>query len=1183
MDGGSLKDIIESGDLYEGGDEAALERMLDISIQFARGLHYAHEQQLIHQDVKPDNLLLSKTGEAKVSDFGAAGARMAIGAQGTNTRAGNGGTIVSETGAYTLAYCSPEQAPKVSPERVPEATFSSSAIKETRLTRRTDIWSWAVSVLEMFRGERLWNYGVAAGTACEEYFDMARIPLPEAMKELLRRCFKENEAERPHDFKEIETKLLEIYRAETGAAYSRTEPKAAADTADSLNNKALSYLDMGKPEEAEACWERALTIDPSHTESLYNRSVYLWQSTKIDDIEAIRLLESAGKNPEYHLAKLHLIRGDAETAIEYLNKAVKISGETNEIKNVRFLAGKMIEENRDGRIIRNVTDSVLSDLHAFNSDSNRIASAFYSQKGLEIWNIITGEIIGTVPNPEKITAIDVSPDGIHVLCFFSNYEGDHKGTIELWNVLEGKCIYSVKAEQTFSVIKCICFNPDGKLAFLGGVKKGTNLFEAAMGGAEESMLWLWDVTAGTCIRRFDVCSEAILSGCFSPDSSKILSGSNKGTIKIWDVTTGKCIRVFKQKSLCVSAVAFNPDGRRILGISSGGSFEDRIDMNLWNINTGTRIQTFYDFKGYVYSSHFSPDGSMAVTSSGREGCVKLWDMTTGKCICSYEMMLRLRVDQKTSAYFISGNKELIFGGKDGIKIWRIPQVSENVEMALSRIHTTGEATKQAALFNSLVNDVDRLVSGGDILTALIRLEELRNIRTFGNNAAYYAATRKLLPYCIRGKVREQNLRIHLEKCKTFCFSPKGDKILIAQDQKLANKTFKQDNTLLMLWDINAGQCIRTLDIHTETILNRAWEYACTFDVICFNSDGNQALISCEDNLVHLWDLTTGKFIHTFEHLGVMAVSFSPDGSKIFSKDGHGGMKVWDTVTKECLHTFAGKGNITRSPDGLTIFADISKELIDVSTGQCIGTLEGETGCFSPDSSQVLVVCKKEKNMKLWDINARKYIQTFYLSDTENAPVCFSPDGSLILRGNTQKLSLWHTCTGEHTYIKEDSIIDNYGYNFEKVYFSPDGNKILSLETSRSFINYQLKLWNITTGERLLTFDLGDIPPYEIKLSFSPDGKMIAFTSGKEFYLYEFDYELHFPGWKDWDEGARPYLEIFLKLHPHRTEDDFNNILIPDLQNRGYGWLRPEGVKAKLEEISHNKKLSFWKRLTGGGK
>ena len=69
-------------------------------------------------------------------------------------------------------------------------------------------------------------------------------------------------------------------------------------------------------------------------------------------------------------------------------------------------------------------------------------------------------------------------------------------------------------------------------------------------------------------------------------------------------------------------------------------------------------------------------------------------------------------------------------------------------------------------------------------------------------------------------------------------------------------------------------------------------------------------------------------------------------------------------------------------------------------------------------------------------------------------------------------------------------------------------------------------------------------------------------------------ELHFPGWHDWDEGARPFLNIFLKLHPNWTDEDFNNILIPDLQNRGYGWLLPEGVRKELIKMSERSFLKI---------
>ncbi len=92
VDGRNLKQLIEeSGPL-------PIRRALELTLETARGLAFAHERGIVHRDVKPQNVLLNGDGRAKVTDFGIA---RSVDIEGVT----QAGTVLG-----TSNYISPEQA-----------------------------------------------------------------------------------------------------------------------------------------------------------------------------------------------------------------------------------------------------------------------------------------------------------------------------------------------------------------------------------------------------------------------------------------------------------------------------------------------------------------------------------------------------------------------------------------------------------------------------------------------------------------------------------------------------------------------------------------------------------------------------------------------------------------------------------------------------------------------------------------------------------------------------------------------------------------------------------------------------------------------------------------------------------------------------------------------------------------
>ena len=152
------------------------EEALRIGREVARGLEYAHEHGVIHRDVKPENILLTRDGSTLVADFGIArptGSSTAPDLTGT-------GIVVG-----TPAYMSPEQATGLAD-----------------LDARTDVYALGCVVYEMLTGEPPFGGATAHAIVLKHLTENPALSggagarIPEAIRPALARALAKSRSDR---------------------------------------------------------------------------------------------------------------------------------------------------------------------------------------------------------------------------------------------------------------------------------------------------------------------------------------------------------------------------------------------------------------------------------------------------------------------------------------------------------------------------------------------------------------------------------------------------------------------------------------------------------------------------------------------------------------------------------------------------------------------------------------------------------------------------------------------------------------------------------------------------------------------------------------------------------------------------------------------------------------------------
>ncbi len=117
----------------------------------------------------------------------------------------------------------------------------------------------------------------------------------------------------------------------------------------------------------------------------------------------------------------------------------------------------------------------------------------------------------------------------------------------------------------------------------------------------------------------------ISSVAFSPNGTKIISGSGDKTIRVWDASTGvERLPPLRGHDGTIRSVAFSPNGSKIIS----GSDDETI--RVWDASTGIEMKfsPLHGHDGFIRSVAFSPDGSKIISRNFNE-TIRVWDASTG--------------------------------------------------------------------------------------------------------------------------------------------------------------------------------------------------------------------------------------------------------------------------------------------------------------------------------------------------------------------------------------------------------------------------------------------------------------------------------------------------------------------------------------------------------------------------